>query len=146
VGVKPGDLIDTFAEARAAGQRRHDAIDIMAPTGTPVVAAAPGRIEMLFLSKDGGNTVYQRSVDGGTIYYYAHLDTYAPGLAEGQSVVRGAPIGTVGYSGNANPAAPHLHFAVMQTTPQARWHESATAVDPYPLLGGRAKPAVSAAR
>lgn len=138
-GVRPADLVDTFAEARAGGLRRHDAIDIMAPLGTPVIAAAPGRIEKLFISKDGGNTVYQRSPDGRVIYYYAHLDRYAEGLSEGQVLRRGDAIGTVGFSGNANPAAPHLHFAVLLTRPEARWHEAATAVDPYPMLGGRAK-------
>lgn len=140
-GVRSGDLVDTFAEARAGGGRRHDAIDIMAPLGSPVVAAAPGVVEKLFVSKDGGNTVYQRSPDGRTLYYYAHLDRYAAGLAEGQMLKRGSPVGTVGYSGNANPAAPHLHFAVMQTRPGARWHEPATALNPYPLLAGRVKPA-----
>ena len=145
-GVEPAELVDTFAEARAGGLRRHDAIDIMAPLGTPVVAAAPGRVEKLFVSKDGGNTVYQRSPDGRVIYYYAHLNRYAPGLAEGQVLRRGSPIGTVGSSGNANPAAPHLHFAVLLTRPEARWHEAATAVDPYPLLGGRAKSARRAGR
>jgi len=85
-GVAPGQLVDTFEQARAAGARRHDAIDIPAPRGTPVVAAADGRVEKLFLSKDGGNTVYVRSRDAGLLYYYAHLDSYAPGLAEGMEV------------------------------------------------------------
>lgn len=143
-GVRAADLMNTFDQARAGGVRRHDAIDIMAPTGTPVVAAADGRIEKLFLSREGGNTVYQRSRDGHTIYYYAHLAAYAPGLAEGQQIARGAPIGQVGFSGNADPAGPHLHFAVLQTSPQARWHDAARAVNPYPLLGGRATAAPAA--
>lgn len=132
VGVKPGELTDSFAEAR--GGRRHEAIDILALAGTPIVAAAPGTVEKLFRSEAGGNTVYVRSADRRTIYYYAHLRDYAQGLAEGQTVRRGQPLGTVGSTGNADPAAPHLHFAVLQTTQTATWWDSATAIDPYPLL------------
>ena len=135
-GVRPGQLFDTFTQARAAGARRHDAIDIMAPLGTPVLAAAAGRIEKLFLSRDGGKTIYVRSPDRRTIHYYAHLDAYAAGLAEGQPVSAGQRIGSVGFSGNANPAAPHLHFAVMLTAPDAPWYAKATSINPYPLLTG----------
>lgn len=133
-GVRPGQLFDTFTQARAAGARRHDAIDIMAPLGTPVLAAAVGRVEKLFLSKDGGKTIYVRSPDRTTIHYYAHLDAYAAGLAEGQPVSAGQRIGSVGFSGNANPAAPHLHFAVLQLAPDSPWYAKATALNPYPLL------------
>lgn len=139
-GIAPAQLTDTFDQARAAGARRHDAIDIMAPRGTPVLAAAPGRVEKLFLSKDGGNTVYVRSPDGKTLYYYAHLDAYAPGLAEGATVRTGDRIGLVGSTGDANPQAPHLHFAIMQTRPEAKWYEPSQAVNPYPLLRGAARP------
>ncbi|MFM5929548.1 MAG: M23 family metallopeptidase [Novosphingobium sp.] len=133
-GVQRHQLVDTFTEARANGARRHDAIDILAPLGTPVRAAAPGFIEKLFQSREGGNTIYLRSADRRVLYYYAHLDRYAAGLAERQSVAAGQVIGTVGYSGNANPAAPHLHFAINVTTPEARWWDKALAVNPYPLL------------
>ena len=136
-GVRTAQLADTFTQAREGGLRVHDAIDIMAPRGTPVVAAAPGRIEKLFVSKAGGNTIYQRSPEGELIFYYAHLDSYAPGLAEGQPVRAGQRIGTVGSTGNADPAGPHLHFAVLRTRPTAKWHEPATPLNPYPLLGGR---------
>lgn len=136
-GVGPRQLVDTFRQARDGGQRVHDAIDIMAPRGTPVLAAAPGRIEKLFLSAAGGNTIYQRSADGGLIFYYAHLDAYAPGLAEGQAVRAGQRLATVGSTGNADPAAPHLHFAMLRTQPGARWHDPSTPLNPYPLLGGR---------
>lgn len=137
VGIKPAELVDTFTAARAGGARVHDAIDIMAPEGTPIVAAASGTVEKLFLSKAGGKTVYVRSRDGRTIYYYAHLRDYAPGLAENQRIDSGHAIGTVGYTGNASPSGPHLHFAIMQTTPQAKWWEPSTAINPYPLLAGR---------
>lgn len=136
-GVAASDLVDTFTQARDGGARPHDAIDILAPRGTPVVAAAPGTVEKLFLSKPGGITVYVRSPDRSLIYYYAHLNGYVPGLAEGQKLVAGATLGFVGSTGNADPAAPHLHFAILRTTPEARWWEPGTAINPYPLLGGR---------
>lgn len=136
-GVRASQLTDTFTQARENGARVHDAIDIMAPLGTPVIAAAPGIIERLFISKAGGLTIYQRSRDRRTIYYYAHLDRYQPGLLENQPVNAGQQIGAVGFTGNANPLAPHLHFAILQTTPQAKWYQPAVAIDPYPLLRAR---------
>ncbi|MDG5749529.1 peptidoglycan DD-metalloendopeptidase family protein [Qipengyuania sp. XHP0211] len=137
LNIRPDDLTDTFSDSRSGGDRLHEAIDIMAPTGTSVVAAAPGQIERLFKSEAGGNTVYVRSTDGETIYYYAHLDEYAEGLKEGQRVRRGQRLGTVGSSGNASEDAPHLHFAIMQTTKDAEWWEPANALNPYTLLTQR---------
>ncbi len=134
-GVPPTGLSDTFAQYRAGGARPHDAIDIMADRGRAVVAAADGRIERLFSSVDGGLTIYQRSSDRRRIYYYAHLDAYARGLAEGQEVRRGQKIATVGSSGNADPTAPHLHFAVHQMEPGDPWY-GGQAINPYPLLVG----------
>lgn len=134
VGITPAQLVDTFTQARAGGARVHDAIDIMAPEGRPVIAAGPGTVEKLFFSQQGGKTVYVRSPDRTIIHYYAHLKDYAQGLAEGQQVRAGTPLGTVGWSGNASPDAPHLHFAVMRTTPQAAWYTRAVALNPYPLL------------
>ena len=132
-GVAPADLTDTFTDARGSG-RRHDAIDIMAPRGTPVLAAAEGRVEKLYFSHGGGgNTVYVRSSDRRWMYYYAHLDRYAPGLAEGQQLQRGSPIGFVGSTGSASPEGPHLHFAVNAMGPGDRWWQG-TPVNPYPLL------------
>jgi peptidoglycan LD-endopeptidase LytH len=137
LGVKAKDLIDTFSQARAGGGRVHDAIDIMAPSGSTVVAAAPGRVEKLFNSQGGGGiTAYVRSDDGRWIYYYAHLEGYAPGLAEAQRVARGQPIGRVGFTGNANPAGPHLHFAIHRMNPGEKWYQG-RAVNPFPLLAGK---------
>ena len=136
-GVTSDRLIDTFTQERDGGSRVHEAIDILAPRGTPVVAAVGGTVEKLFTSNAGGLTVYVRSADKRTITYYAHLDTYAPGLAEKQQLRRGQPIGTVGITGNADPAAPHLHCAIMQTTSDAGWWEPANAINPYPVLMGR---------
>lgn len=133
-GVAAAQLADTFDDERGGGTRLHEALDIMAPTGTPVVATGAGTIERLFQSDAGGNTIYVRSPDRETIHYYAHLEAYATGLREGQQVRRGQRLGTVGSSGNADPAAPHLHFAILRTTPDAEWWEPATALNPYPLL------------
>jgi peptidoglycan LD-endopeptidase LytH len=134
-GVKPEALQDTYTQARSSG-RVHNAIDIMAPHGTPVVAAAPGTVEKLFFSQGGGGvTAYVRSEDRRWIYYYAHLQDYAPGLREGQQVAQGDPIGRVGSTGNANPAGPHLHFAIHRMADGEKWHEG-TAINPYPLLAG----------
>jgi murein DD-endopeptidase MepM/ murein hydrolase activator NlpD len=136
-GVRPAQLVDTFTQARAGGARIHDAIDIMAPAGTLVVAAAPGTVEKLFFSRGGGGiTAYVRSPDHQWVYYYAHLNDYAPGLREGQPVRRGDPIGTVGSTGNANPAGPHLHFAILHMRPGEKWHQG-TPINPYPLLAGK---------
>lgn len=136
LNVRPADLVNTFTDERGGATRLHEALDIMAPAGTSVVAAAPGTIERLFRSEVGGRTVYVRSDDRETIFYYAHLDEYAPGLKEGQKIRRGQRLGTVGSSGNADPEAPHLHFAMLRISPSAEWWEPATALNPYPLLRG----------
>ncbi len=135
-GVNAAQLSDTYTQSRGEA-RLHDAIDIMAPRGTPVVAVADGRVVKLFNSKQGGLTVYQFDREEKLAYYYAHLDSYAPGLAEGSVLKRGEPVGLVGSTGNANAAAPHLHFAVFVLGPEKSWWKG-TAINPYPLLGGRA--------
>jgi murein DD-endopeptidase MepM/ murein hydrolase activator NlpD len=136
VGIKADQLSDTFDQARANG-RRHDAIDIMAAEGTPVIAAADGTIEKLFFSKGGGGiTIYERSPDQKWIYYYAHLSAYAPGLAEGQQVKRGQVIARVGHTGDASAAGPHLHFAINVMAPGERWWNG-TPINPYPALAGK---------
>ena len=129
------DLADTFTDARSEG-RSHDAIDIMAAAGTPVLAVADGHVEKLFDSKRGGLTVYQFEPSGRYAYYYAHLQRYADGLAEKQQITRGQVIGYVGSTGNASPDGPHLHFAIFQLGPERRWWEG-TALNPYPLLVGK---------
>lgn len=131
-GVGAAQLQDTFTDSRAQG-RSHEAIDIMAPAGTPVLAVADGTVEKLFTSDAGGLTVYQFEPSGRYAYYYAHLQGYAPGLAEKQALRRGDVIGYVGSTGNANPVAPHLHFAVFELGPERRWWQG-TAINPYPLL------------
>ena len=131
-GVKPSQLHDTFDEARAAG-RRHDALDIMAQRGTEVRAVEDGTIRKLFTSKAGGLTIYEFDPTDTYCYYYAHLDHYAPGLGEGQQVKRGDLLGYVGSTGNASPAAPHLHFAIARLDASKAWWKG-DAINPYPLL------------
>jgi murein DD-endopeptidase MepM/ murein hydrolase activator NlpD len=131
-GVKPEQLIDTFGDARSEG-RLHDAIDIMAPAGTPVLAATDGRIVKLFQSERGGITIYQLSPNQEMILYYAHLASYAAGLAEGNNVRQGDVIAYVGDTGNAGPGNYHLHFSIAVVSDPKRYWEG-TNINPYPLL------------
>jgi murein DD-endopeptidase MepM/ murein hydrolase activator NlpD len=137
VGIEPGRLADNYEQSR--GARQHEALDIMAPHGTPVVAVDDGRITKLFTSKPGGLTIYQYDPSGQLAYYYAHLQGYAQGLREGQEVKRGEVIGYVGVTGNANPNAPHLHFGVFRLGTPPKWWQGEP-VNPYPALS-RATPA-----
>jgi murein DD-endopeptidase MepM/ murein hydrolase activator NlpD len=132
LGVKPDQLRDTFADARSEG-RVHDAIDIAAPHGTPVIAAADGSIVKLFPSERGGTTIYQLSTDGRYVYYYAHLDRYAEGLAVGHFAKQGETIAYVGDTGNAGAGNYHLHFSIALIADPKRYWEG-TNVNPYPLL------------
>jgi murein DD-endopeptidase MepM/ murein hydrolase activator NlpD len=131
-GVKAGQLMDTYDQARGQ-ERRHEALDILAPLGTRVVAAADGRVAKLFNSKPGGLTLYQFDATEKFAYYYAHLERYASGVTEGMLLKRGDLIGYVGATGNADPAAPHLHFAVFTLTPEKKWWQGAP-LNPYPLM------------
>jgi murein DD-endopeptidase MepM/ murein hydrolase activator NlpD len=131
-GMALASIKDNFDQPRGA-ERHHEALDIMAPKGTRVLATADGKIVKLFTSKPGGLTVYQFDPTEKYAYYYAHLDRYADGLKEGMEIKRGDPIGYVGSTGNADPNAPHLHFAVFELTPEKQWWKG-TPVNPYPLL------------
>ena len=130
-GVARAALQPSFDQPR--GGRRHEAIDILSARGTPVRAVEAGVIARLFTSERGGLTVYQYDPSGRYFYYYAHLDRYADGLREGQSVGAGDLIGYVGTSGNAPPDTPHLHFAIFRMAEAGRWWEG-TPVDPYDVL------------
>ena len=125
--LHPLRLTDTFNQDR--GGRPHEAIDILAPRGTPVVAVDDGRVVKLFTSKPGGLTVYQFDPTETFAYYYAHLDRYAPGLQEGQMLKKGDHVGDVGSTGNASPEAPHLHFAIFELGPEKRWWQG-TPINP----------------
>lgn len=136
-GIAASQLVDTFNASRSGG-RSHNALDIMAPRGSLVVSATDGVVEQLHHSSLGGTTAYVRSTDGNWVYYYAHLDSYAPGLEAGQRLRQGDPIGRVGSTGNADPRWPHLHFAMYRMAAGQRWYQG-TAIDPFPLLAGNAR-------
>ncbi len=137
-GITPEQLVDTFTDSRSEG-RSHDAIDIMAPHGTPVLAVADGPIEKLFTSKQGGLTLYQFNRERTHAYYYAHLQGYADGIVEQRELKRGEVLGYVGVTGNSNPDGPHLHFAIFELGPEKQWWKG-TAVNPFGPLGGIASP------
>jgi murein DD-endopeptidase MepM/ murein hydrolase activator NlpD len=131
-GVEEKQLRDTFSDAR--GTRAHEAIDIMAPRHTPVVAVDDGVIAKVFTSPGGGGlTIYQFDPGSTYCYYYAHLDRYAEGIRDGVRVRRGQVIGYVGSTGNASPDAPHLHFAIFRLTPERQWWKGEP-INPYPVL------------
>jgi murein DD-endopeptidase MepM/ murein hydrolase activator NlpD len=132
-GVEPSQLHDTYDELRGGDTRPHEALDIPAPRGTPVLSATGGRVLKLFDSKAGGKMVYAADSTERFILMYAHLDRYANGLAEGQPLKRGQVIGAVGTTGNAPPNLPHLHFAIARSNDVKVWWKGAP-VNPYPLL------------
>jgi murein DD-endopeptidase MepM/ murein hydrolase activator NlpD len=130
-GVRGDQLTSHFQDPRNG--RTHEALDILAPRGTPIRAVEDGKVVRLFLSKAGGITIYQFDPSERYCYYYAHLERYADGLREGQMVRRGDIIGFVGTSGNAPKNTPHLHFAIFRLTPEKRWGEG-TPIDPYEVF------------
>jgi peptidoglycan LD-endopeptidase LytH len=132
-GIEASALHDTYNEQRGGGTRPHEALDIPAPRGTPVLSATGGRVLKLFDSKAGGRMVYAADSSERFILMYAHLDAYAPGLADGQPLKRGQVIGTVGTTGNAPPTVPHLHFAIARSNDVKVWWKGAP-VNPFPLL------------
>lgn len=133
-GVSANQLVQSFSDRRGTA-RHHEAIDILAPRGTPVLAVEDGTIARLFYSEAGGTTLYQFDPSERFCYYYAHLDRYADGLAEGQEVSKGQVIGYVGISGNAPKDTPHLHFAIFRMTSAKQWWEG-TPIDPFEVLRG----------
>lgn len=130
-GLALADLRDMFEETHNG--HPHEAIDIQEPRGTPVRAVVSGTVRKLFLSKPGGNTIYEFDEIEEYCYYYAHLDGYAEGLREGMRVERGEVIGFVGSTGNADSRTPHLHFAIFELGPEKQWWKG-KAIDPYPGL------------
>jgi murein DD-endopeptidase MepM/ murein hydrolase activator NlpD len=135
-GIGREQLHNTFGDARGGGTRTHEALDIMAPRNTPVLAVEDGKITKLFTSQQGGLTIYQFDPSETYAYYYAHLDRYANGLKEGQVVRKGQVIGYVGSTGNANPEGPHLHFAIFRLTPEKQWWKG-DPLNPFDVLRGR---------
>jgi peptidoglycan LD-endopeptidase LytH len=131
-GLEKRDLRDSFSETRGS-THYHEAIDIIAPRNTPVLAVDGGTIAKLFDSKAGGITVYEFDPTARYVYYYAHLERYADGLKDGDPVQRGQVLGYVGTSGNAPKDTPHLHFAILRLTEKKRWWEG-TPINPYEVL------------
>ncbi len=131
-GVSVTAIEDSFDAPRDGG-RRHDAVDIPAPRGTPVVAAVEGSVLRVGTNPAGGNVVWLSDVERRFAYYYAHLDRFGKGLSAGTHVLRGAIVGFVGTTGNAPAGLPHLHFQVMRTTDVAKWW-TGTPVNPVPFL------------
>lgn len=131
-GITRERLRDSYDEKRG-GSRAHEALDILAPRGTPVLSAASGRVLKLFTSAAGGLMVYAADSSDRFILMYGHLDAYAPGLADGQPLRQGQPIGTVGTTGNAPPGTPHLHFAIGRSSDTKVWYKAAP-LNPYPLF------------
>jgi murein DD-endopeptidase MepM/ murein hydrolase activator NlpD len=135
-GVTRDKLIDTFTQARSEG-RSHDAIDIPAPLGTPVIAATDGEIVKFHDSEKGGITIYELSADHKYFFYYAHLQRRDERISEGQFVKAGTIIGYVGDTGNAGPGNTHLHFQITVAEDPKRFWEG-TSINPYQILRGEA--------
>ncbi len=121
-------ISNTWHAPRAV-TRLHEGQDIFAPRGTPVYSATEGYITHIGENALGGQTVSVIGA-GGRVYYYAHLDSYAPNIAEGDHVTPETVLGCVGSSGNAKGTPPHLHFGVYAST---------GAINPLPLLSNRNK-------
>lgn len=128
VGVAPNKLRDSFNEPRDGG-RIHRATDILAPRGTPVVAAADGEVVQIKQNSAGGLTIYLTDDAHRYIYYYAHLDRYSDKILETVRVKQGFLLGYVGTTGNAPPNTPHLHFQAMRLNPEQRDWWNGTPVD-----------------
>ena len=137
-GVRARQIADTFGAPRGR-DRTHQGVDIFAKRGTPITSATRGIVVSVRDGGLGGKQVWVLG-PGRERHYYAHLDHYGDGLHEGQAVAQGQVLGAVGSTGDASPDAPHLHFEIMKTTPDAKWYQQATDIDPYPVLTGKQPP------
>ncbi len=131
-GVLAENIPDTYFAERE-GKRVHQAVDIVAPRGTPVLAAVAGHVLKMHRNSLGGITLYLLDDASEFIFYYAHLDRYRSGIAEGQHVARGDTVAFVGTTGNASPDTPHLHFQMLRAAADLKWF-GGTPVDPRPLF------------
>ena len=130
-GVTPDKVPDTYNAPRAGGA--HRALDILAPRGTPVLAADAGRVLKLRSNANGGITIYAIDREEKFVYYYAHLERYRDGLHEGDLLEAGDVIGYVGTSGNAPPGVPHLHFQIMRYRGEGKYWDG-DPIDPHAYL------------
>lgn len=135
-GVTADKLVDSFDDARGGGGRRHEALDIMSSRGTPVLSADAGQVLKLHNSVAGGLSIYVADTSQRYIMLYAHLDHYRPGLAAGLPVKKGELLGYVGFTGNASPAAPHLHFAIARSDNMKDWWKG-TPLNPFLVWRGK---------
>ena len=137
-GVSPRELRDSFNDPRGEG-RTHRATDILAPRGTPVLAAIAGTVIRMRQNAAGGTTAYLIDESRRYIYYYAHLDHYSDSMTEGLIVPQGFVIGYVGTSGNAPPDTPHLHFQAMRLRDGQRdwWNGTPIDVRAFMITTGR---------
>lgn len=124
--VTKSQIANTWHAPRGEN-RQHEGQDIFAPIGTPVLSATTGYVLKIGEDNLGGQTVSVIG-DGGRKYYYAHLDSYARGLRQGDYVTRKTVLGYVGTTGNAAGTPPHLHFGVY--APEG-------AVNPLPMITDR---------
>ena len=138
VGIAPDRVPDTFLAGRDGGSRTHNALDILAPRGTPALAADDGRVLRVSQNRLGGLTVYLLDAAQRFVYYYAHLDRYRKGLRSGEMVRRGDVLGYVGTTGNAPRNTPHLHFQAMRYRPDRYWEGEPVNPRPFLAVTGRA--------
>ena len=117
-------ILSGFGASRDGGRREHHGVDIFAPRGTPVIAAAAGRVTQVREAGLGGKVVWQLDRDRGQYLYYAHLDSQA--VVTRQVVELGDTVGFVGNTGNARTTPPHLHFGI--------YLSGLGAVDPWPFV------------
>ena len=129
-GKDASAVTSVFGDQRDGGERMHEGIDIIAPRGTRVVAVADGYIETARHTPTGGLVIWQKDAAGDLTYYYAHLDELL--VRAGVRVGAGDVIGTVGNTGNAWNAPPHLHFGI--------YRPGTIPLDPAPLLAATADP------
>jgi murein DD-endopeptidase MepM/ murein hydrolase activator NlpD len=131
-GVARRDLRDTYSAPRSGG-RAHLALDILAKKGTRVLAVDDAIILRITRNDLGGKVIYLTDPNRRFVYYYAHLDEWKYGLAEGQRVRRGQLLGTVGTTGNAPANTPHLHFQLMRMAAGNRYW-AGEPINPIPYL------------
>jgi peptidoglycan LD-endopeptidase LytH len=131
-GVDAGRLRDSFLASRGR-HRKHLAIDIGAPRGTPVLAAADGEIIKMRRERRGGISLYQKDASGRYLLFYCHLSRYKKGLRPGQKVSKGDVIAYVGRTGHVIGGS-HLHFSLTRLPDNDDNFKAGVAVNPYLLF------------
>jgi len=132
-GVGRDRIEDTFVAGRDGGERQHNAVDILAPRSTPVLAADDGVLLRMSSNNLGGITIFAADPDRRFVYYYAHLERYHSDMYVGRKLTKGDTIGYVGTSGNAPKDVPHLHFQIMRWPADGKFW-AGEPINPYPIL------------